>query len=343
MSSDPLAVLQEQAHLAVLQEQANAVAATATLALEARREIAFTVKEPELLAAPEFSSLVNVQTADLTNGQNLADLLARAEEIDAMRRADAVEHANSRTPFQIEKFIGVQTGQTPAHTYHILRVQYSGMSSELKRCISDLIVYQREYAARWADAPADAGISRPYFWGWRKEDEAPYWRDIDKQQYESRVHAAQIEIRDRTIQCAHLEHMMRALEERNGGPFSAEQLRAEEPEYWTRRLSAQSTADLLSRLLGIGSGNVHALLAAVAPSITPSGNIAPGLEPALLLTNNPSAQNAAIETILNQAVDGLFSAADPVVIQALFEPEASDQIETQEAPALPLPGASAAQ
>jgi hypothetical protein len=66
-----------------------------------------------------------------------------------------------------------------------------------------------------------------------------------------------------------MEAICDELEKKNGKPFTNEQLQAEEPLYWRKRLATQMHRSQLGARLGIGEGNYDSYLKSMETPILP--------------------------------------------------------------------------
>ena len=99
------------------------------------------------------------------------------------------------------------------------------------------------------------------------------WYDLDELSLTHYLKSSELEIRDRLHQMEHLDKMLDALIERNGGKVPDRQQFLEENEnYWDTRLAEQALDDLMAAQTGISGGNLQAMRRASGPSIVDGKN-----------------------------------------------------------------------
>ena len=89
---------------------------------------------------------------------------------------------------------------------------------------------------------------------------------LDKLEYNMQLDDLEIRIKGLLKEIDYMEQICSELEKQNGKPFTYEQLEAEEPEYWRRRLAGQMHNSQIGNQYGIGEGNYHSYLMALEES-----------------------------------------------------------------------------
>ncbi len=188
--------------------------------------------------------------------------LARMEE-------RAFEFAQTRSSFQIEKFIGLDE-HTPVTMYRHLSHNAHVVATVLKDCLLDAERLRRDLDTRRAEmerwdsmSPRRAmvlsliGRRRP--------------RDLDIEVYrlEGALRETEIKVKGLLQELEVFERLCAELERKNGRPFTYKDFEDDQPEYWRRRLESQMQERRMGAQLGIGEGNFESYLQAVAPPILP--------------------------------------------------------------------------
>ena len=181
------------------------------------------------------------------------------------------EMAQGRTNFQLEKFIGLNTHNISVSFEHILK-ERRGMATGYMYKLIEMKEKVREFEYKWNDKDK----SQPIKW----EEGGPggghqklCWFDLDELSLTHYLKSSELEIRDRLHQMEHLDKMLDALIERNGGKVPDRQQFLEENEnYWDTRLAEQALDDLMAAQTGISGGNLQAMRRASGPSIVDGHN-----------------------------------------------------------------------
>lgn len=181
------------------------------------------------------------------------------------------EMAQGRTNFQLEKFIGLNTHNISVSFEHILK-ERRGMATGYMYKLIEMKEKVREFEYKWNDKDK----TQPIMW----EQPGPggggkklCWYDLDELSLTHYLKSSELEIRDRLHQMEHLDKMLDALIERNGGKVPDRQQFLEENEnYWDTRLAEQALDDLMAAQTGISGGNLQAMRRASGPSIVDGQN-----------------------------------------------------------------------
>ena len=181
------------------------------------------------------------------------------------------EMAQGRTNFQLEKFIGLNTHNISVSFEHILK-ERRGMATGYMYKLIEMKEKVREFEYKWNDKDK----SKPIMWeqgGPGGGHQKLCWYDLDELSMTHYLKSSELEIRDRLHQMEHLDKMLDALIERNGGKIpDREQFLAENENYWDTRLAEQALDDLMAAQTGISGGNLQAMRRASGPSIVDGQN-----------------------------------------------------------------------
>src|SRR6185437_13179949 len=101
----------------------------------------------------------------------------------------------------------------------------------------------RELEYKWKDKPK----TEPVWWETERGGKKLCWYDTDHLQYEHEMEELKMSVRDKLLQMETFSKVLAAMETAHGGPFTAEELNAEEPEYWKLRLARQMTDEYMDR------------------------------------------------------------------------------------------------
>ena len=181
------------------------------------------------------------------------------------------EMAQGRTNFQLEKFIGLNTHNISVSFEHILK-ERRGMATGYMYKLIEMKEKVREFEYKWNDKDK----TQPIMWeqgGPGGGHQKLCWYDLDELSLTHYLKSSELEIRDRLHQMEHLDKMLDALIERNGGKVPDRQQFLEENEnYWDTRLAEQALDDLMAAQTGISGGNLQAMRRASGPSIVDGQN-----------------------------------------------------------------------
>lgn len=178
-------------------------------------------------------------------------------------RHRALEFAQARSSFQIEKFIGCDE-HTP-----VTRYRHLAHNSFVTLKATKQAVLQRERAHLQLERLEK---KRASWVRWlRVSALGPDDLDVQIAALREQVEDLDVQIKGGLAEVDVFEKLCDELEKQNGGPFTYAQLEAEEPERWHKQLAAQAYQNVLARSIGVGEGNVNAMLCAAEPSILPDG------------------------------------------------------------------------
>lgn len=182
--------------------------------------------------------------------------------------SEYAKFAQSRTNFQIEKFIAM-ADNTPVNCYVTTLFQTRVMNGELLREVKEATELLREFEYKWKDN-TDKNV--PIWWHNNDGVRKLHWYDLDKVAHDHRVLEISINIKDKLQQLQFFYILMDKMKEVHGGEFTKLEYEQEAPEYWNARLQKQVFEDLMSRQFGINPGNMTSIITAVAEPILLDGN-----------------------------------------------------------------------
>ena len=207
--------------------------------------------------------LINKTTDDLVKDQDLFKLVS--DEVFRWEQHDK-EHAQTRSNFQIEKFIAMDNF-TISSAFHALLRNRRALAEGLFQKVTEMKETQREFEYKWNDKPKD----QPIEWFTRDGGKKLCWYDIDSLTMENYMRSSELEIRDRAHQMQFFDSLLDRLIELNGGPITKEQFETEDETYWERRFANQMYDEIMARHTGVSPGNIHSVRNATAPTITEDG------------------------------------------------------------------------
>jgi len=170
------------------------------------------------------------------------------------------EFAQSKTNFQIEKFIGL-ADNTPVNCYVTTLYQTRVMNGELLREVTEATSLVRQFEYTWSKVEDK---TQPLEHNGRLT-----WYDLEEINYKHRISELSINIRDKLQQLEFYYKVLDQMVENHGGEFTREEYEAEAPEYWSIRLQKQVLGDLVNSKFGVNSGNLEAIIHASAEAILP--------------------------------------------------------------------------
>lgn len=172
--------------------------------------------------------------------------------------------SQGRSNFQIEKMIATEHATPVAsyqHTLYQLRVLHQSLMNDFIHGIEA----KRTFDYKWADTDT----TKPQLYEAGKEGKKLCWYDTDKIRLEHELEELKMSITDKLLQLQTFTKILQAMENAHGGPFTQQELEAEEPEYWRLRIARQMGDEYLDRQTGLGTGNLKTLRMAVADSPLP--------------------------------------------------------------------------
>lgn len=193
------------------------------------------------------------------------DYLNSIFEVMSKRFPEEFEHAQGRSNFQIEKFIGLDNFTISAAYKHVLK-NAQIMRKELFRVIKEGIEFQREFEYRWKGKD----VNQPIECKTKEGGIKLHWFDLDNMDYNVYMNDLKISIKDKVQQLSFFDKILDTLIEKNGGAITKDQFDAEEPVYWERRFKKQISDEVLNRLTGVNGGNLESVRNAIAPTIIPN-------------------------------------------------------------------------
>ena len=173
---------------------------------------------------------------------------SRVEQQLENMKERASEFAQTRSNFQLEKFVGCDEYTPITKFRHLAHNSYVTMQearrlmidSEKKRRKITKITKKLELAKDSEDVTADDA-------------------DLDVYELSRQLEEQDIRIKGLLKEVDFMEHLCEELEKKNGKPFTAQQFQAEEPEYWRKRFANQMLRSIEGSKSGAGEGNVMSL------------------------------------------------------------------------------------
>lgn len=180
-----------------------------------------------------------------------------ADKVEEMRKRQ-FEFAQSRSTFQIEKFVTMEE-YTPVSKYRHLAYNSYVMMNSVKSHI-----LQRERMLRQIERKQEDII----------KEKDPHYKDYDLDIYDLNCQLEEIEVQIKgTLQEIDIfEKICDKLQKENGKPFTHEDFEKDQPNYWKIKIANQIHNNHASRLLGINEGNFTAYLKALEQPILNSEN-----------------------------------------------------------------------
>ena len=175
---------------------------------------------------------------------------------------DEKELAQTRSNFQIEKFIVLGNYTIPAAVHAVLKERRVSAEAYVELLIT-MKEKSREFEHRWKDNDRSQPVETKTAEGGYKQ----HWFDLDQYRLYVFLKSSELEIRDRIQQMETLDKILHSLYEKNGGPVSREQFESEDHIYWERRFADQMYDEIISKNSGISQGNLHSVRRAMAPTI----------------------------------------------------------------------------
>ena len=172
------------------------------------------------------------------------------------------ELAQTRSNFQIEKFIALDHHTIPS-AFHSLLKNRRSMAEALLQKIVEMQEHKREFDYKWENNDRN----KPIKWHTRDGGTKLCWYDLDYLNYQNFLKSCEIEIIDRVQQLDFFDKLLHKMIELNNGPISKEQFEEEDHIYWERRFANQAMDQILASKTGIDTGNLHSMRRATAPTI----------------------------------------------------------------------------
>lgn len=191
-------------------------------------------------------------------------------------RERAMEFAQARSAFQIEKFIGCDE-HTPITRFRHLSHNSFATLKAVKQTVLEREKLDRLLKKLEKKSKSSIRKLKLLF----KDDHL----DIDIIRLKEQIEDFDVQIKGGLKEVEVFESLCDALEKQNNGPFTYAQLEAEEPERWHKQLSAQAYQSMLARTVGVNEGNVVAMLnASSTPILSGSINVSKAFDfnPAIL-------------------------------------------------------------
>ena len=192
----------------------------------------------------------------LVRDQRFEDVKDRFEKMQKRE----FEFAQSRSSFQIEKFIGMDEF-TDISKFRLL----SHNSYALMKNVKDMLI-SREKVLRKID---------------RLQQKLSNDSDASEQDYDLEIYKLQCSLDDIEIQLKGsmqeievFEKLCDKLEEKNGKPFTYKDFEKDQPNYWKLRIANQMHKNQAARKFGISEGNYETFLQALeSPILEDSINV----------------------------------------------------------------------
>ena len=182
-------------------------------------------------------------------------ILQKASEEALRWHEESVELAQSRSNFQIEKFIAHDSPSIPA-SFHSLLVNRRVLGQNILELVIEIKEKTREFDYKWAKG------EEPLMW-----DGKLCWKDLDDTKLEYYLKSCEIKFKDYYQQMMFFDRLMNKLIEKNGGPITREQFEQEDHIYWERRFANQAFDNMVGGRTGVGAGDVSSIRRATAPTI----------------------------------------------------------------------------
>jgi len=196
-------------------------------------------------------------------------VMREAREMEETVIPQVVEMAKIKCQFDAEKFSVGTHGGFIASMFHFLMRQYRFAIMELKRKVVEHEEKRREgerlrKRARWWFAPRNI--------------------DLDIVNCQDRMTELKIDIQAKRMMIRDFEAMRLELIKQNGGPITAEQYDAEQPDYYQWMLAEKAVNQITAQVTGIHEGVIEALKHASSRPLMPGSKmvtnspfVAPGL------------------------------------------------------------------
>lgn len=210
-------------------------------------------------------NIVEVKTAPTTNNIDNSNQKFevklhdnRADKIEQMcieMEARQREFCQCRSNHQIEKFIACEEYSPITRYRHVGHNSYVALQ-EVRRLFIEKERLLRKISRLESLAQSGANTDNP---DW----------DLDKLEALRRIPDIEIRISGLLKEIDLMEKICKELEKQNGKPFTAEQLQAEEPEYWRKRFANQMLNEKESHITGVGQGNLMSYRMSLEQPILP--------------------------------------------------------------------------
>ena len=177
----------------------------------------------------------------------------------------AFEFAQSRSSFQIEKFIA-HDEFTPVSMFRHLSHNAHVMTEVLKDLLLDMEKVRRDLETKRTELERSKNPTVL-----DKLFNKKINRDIDIEVYKLECAMTSMEIKAKGIlqELDIFNKLCEELEKKNGKPFTYQDFEDDQPEYWKKRLTSQMHERQIGARFGIGEGNYESYLQAVKDPILP--------------------------------------------------------------------------
>ena len=224
-------------------------------------------------------------------------ILDKASEEALRWHQEDLELAQSRSNFQIEKFIALDSPSIPA-SFHSLLVNRRVMADNILNKVVEIKEKVREFEYKWKNTNDDEPI---------KWNDKLCWKDLDEVRLKHYLKSCEIELKDYYQQVVFFDRLLNKLIEKNNGPITKEQFEKEDHVYWERRFSNQAFDNMIGNKTGIGAGDVASIRKACAPTILEDDinrikSMFPTSQGALI---NPGAYLDELESKINEGIESL--------------------------------------
>lgn len=197
--------------------------------------------------------------------QKAHDNILRFEEWDK-------ELAQSRTNFQIEKFIMLEQHTIPAAFDNALKSRRKLAEAHFFK-LMEMKAKVRAFEYKWGKVE-DKSV--PLLWNNGASTEnggALCWYEDEHIGLIHYLKGSELQIRDNLYQLQHYDKILEKLIELNGGkPVTRQQFLDNDAKYWERRFADQAMDEMVSSQTGISIGNLHSMRRASAPSLVDDRN-----------------------------------------------------------------------
>ena len=180
----------------------------------------------------------------------------------------AFEFAQTRSSFQIEKFIGCDE-HTPVTKFRHLSHNCYVMVGALKDILLDMEVTRRSL-----DKMKRIYHEHKLLKLLHSILNPKRYENLDITIYRTECSLTEMEIRVKgLLQEIHIfDKLCEELEKKNGKPFTYEDFEKDQPNYWRVRLASQMHERQIGNALGFGEGNYESLLQAMQDPILPGSH-----------------------------------------------------------------------
>ena len=193
---------------------------------------------------------------------------SKVREMLEKQQVRAFEFAQTRSSFQIEKFIGCDE-HTPVTKFRHLSHNCYVMVESLKDILLDMEVTKRNLE-KLRRRQNQSKLKKIFLSLLRPNN----YENLDILVYRLECSLTEMEIRVKgLLQEIHIfDKLCEELEKKNGKSFTYEDFEKDQPNYWRVRLASQMHERQIGNALGFGEGNYESLLQAMQDPILPGSH-----------------------------------------------------------------------